>query len=363
MGEVVSEINRLDAVLSGKRVLVTGHTGFKGSWLSLWLTSLGADVLGYSLEPVGQENLFSLLSLENKLRHVVGDIRDYESLREVFSTFKPEVVFHLAAQALVRESYMDPKTTYDTNVGGAMNVLELVRTSESVRCLVYVTSDKCYENKEWTWGYRENDALGGHDPYSASKAAAEVVFSSYEKSFFSKKNGFSAASVRAGNVIGGGDWSVDRLIPDAVRALRNGVPIGVRNPESTRPWQHVLEPLSGYIHLAERLLTDPDSYSGAWNFGPSADSVQTVGQITKMIVDRWGSGEIAFTGDPTAPHEARLLHLNCDKARLQLDWKPKWDVDTTIDRTVSWYRDLYSGKDPLAITQKQIFEYQEVEND
>ncbi|HSM98265.1 MAG TPA: CDP-glucose 4,6-dehydratase, partial [Gallionella sp.] len=240
----------------GKRVLVTGHTGFKGSWLALWLHQMGAHVLGYALPPERDDDHFNLLGLVRQIDHVVGDIRDHAAVRQAFERFQPEIVFHLAAQPLVRYSYAEPKLTFDTNVAGSVNILEAVRTTQSIKALVYVTSDKCYRNNEWIWGYRENDELGGHDPYSASKAAAELVFSSYQDSFFHARAGFGAATVRAGNVIGGGDWALDRIVPDAIRALRADKPVMLRNPNSTRPWQHVLEPLSGYLMIAANLLKD-----------------------------------------------------------------------------------------------------------
>ena len=261
--------------LRGKRVLVTGDTGFKGSWLSLWLHRIGANVLGLALPPKTERDHFNVLGLGKVISHVDCDIRDLAELEKATADFKPEVVFHLAAQALVKHSYSNPKATFDTNVGGSVNVLELVRQSPSVRALVYVTSDKCYRNKQWVWGYRENDELGGEDPYSASKAAAEMVFSAYLKSFFETRETLGAASVRAGNAIGGGDWADDRLVPDCIRALSSGEPIILRNPAAIRPWQHVLEPISGYIRLAGQLMEEPSRYSGAWNFGPELSRRRT----------------------------------------------------------------------------------------
>ena len=260
--------NELENFYKDKTVLLTGATGFKGSWMALWLYEMGANVIDYSLAPLTDEDHFNLLKLENKITHIQGDILDLNKLTDVFNKYNPEIVFHLAAQALVRLSYDNPKLTFDTNVAGSVNVLEAIRASDSVRSFVYVTSDKAYKNKEWTWGYRENDELGGHDPYSASKAAAEIVFSSYNDSFFSKKADIGVGTVRAGNVIGGGDWALDRIIPDCIRSLRANKPIVIRNPHATRPWQHVLEPLSGYLLLGMKLYQDPDNYSGAWNFGP-----------------------------------------------------------------------------------------------
>lgn len=343
----------------GRRVLVTGDTGFKGSWLCLWLHQLEAQVLGYALPPERADDHFNLLGLENLIEHVTGDIRDLASVQNVFNRFQPEVVFHLAAQPLVRYSYVEPKLTFDTNVAGSVNILEAVRLCGSVKAFVYVTSDKCYRNNEWIWGYRENDELGGHDPYSASKAAAELVFSSYQDSFFQARPDFGAATVRAGNVIGGGDWAADRIVPDAIRALKAGDAIHLRNPNSTRPWQHVLEPLSGYLLTAVNLLDQPDDFSGAWNFGPDTQSIRTVGDLAQMIVAKWGAGRVEIAPQVNAPHEARLLHLNCDKAHQLMQWRPKWGVERAIAETVGWYRDVHKGGNALDISSKQILAYME----
>lgn len=346
-------------VFSGKRVLVTGDTGFKGSWLCLWLHQLGAQVYGYALQPENMEDHFNLLGLDSLIEHVTGDIRDLSAVQAAFDKFQPEILFHLAAQPLVRFSYDEPKLTFDTNVSGSVNILEASRKCESLKALVYVTSDKCYRNNEWIWGYRENDELGGHDPYSASKAAAELVFSSYQNSFFNARLSFGAATVRAGNVIGGGDWAVDRIVPDAIRALRSGKEIFLRNPNSTRPWQHVLEPLSGYLLVAAKLLAEPKRYSGAWNFGPDAQSIRTVKDLAEMIVADWGSGRVEVAPQFHAPHEATLLHLNCDKAHQLLNWQPKWEVSRAIGETVAWYRGVHLGQKALKISSRQITEYME----
>jgi CDP-glucose 4,6-dehydratase len=346
-------------IFHGRRVLVTGDTGFKGSWLCLWLHQLGANVLGYALPPERENDHFNLLALDNLIEHVNGNICDFGSVKKVFDRFQPEIVFHLAAQPLVRYSYDEPKLTFDTNVAGSVNILEAARHCKSLKALVNVTSDKCYRNNEWIWGYRENDDLGGHDPYSASKAAAELVFSSYQDSFFQTKPGFGAATVRAGNVIGGGDWAMDRIVPDAIRALQSGVPIIIRNPNSTRPWQHVLEPLSGYLQTAANLLVDPKRFSGAWNFGPDSKSIRTVGDLVKMIVVDWGEGEIEIEKQDNAPHEACLLHLNCDKAHQLMRWHPKWNAERAITETVNWYRDVHEGGDGMKISSKQIQAYME----
>lgn len=345
------------AVLKGKRVLITGETGFKGSWLFLWLSQLGADVVGFAQAPKQDNDHFNLLELGKLGRHVEGDIRDLQVLKRVFDEFQPEFLFHLAAQSLVRYSYDEPKLTFDTNIGGSINVLECVRATPSLRSVIYVTSDKCYMNKEWEWGYRENDELGGRDPYSASKAAAELVFSSYRDSFFSQRPSLGIASVRAGNVIGGGDWSADRIVPDSIKALQKHQPVLLRNPMSTRPWQHVLEPLSGYLALACKLHADASSFSGSWNFGPRAESIRTVLDLAKRIATSWGEGEVKIAGDHTLPHEARLLQLNCDKSIQRLGWTPRWDFDRTVEVTVKWYRDITDGAQAREVTSRQIEQY------
>ncbi len=346
-------------VFRGRRVLVTGHTGFKGSWLSLWLRQMGAQVMGYALPPERPDDHFNLLGLEKLIEHVTGDIRDIDAVRKAFDQFQPEIVFHLAAQPLVRYSYAEPKLTFDTNVAGSVNILEASRMCPSLKALVYVTSDKCYRNNEWIWGYRENDELGGHDPYSASKAAAELVFSSYQDSFFHARRDFGAASVRAGNVIGGGDWAQDRIVPDAIRALKAGAPIFLRNPNSTRPWQHVLEPLSGYLMIAANLLGEPKRFAGAWNFGPRGESIRTVKDLAEFAAAKWGGGEVQVAPEANAPHEAGLLHLNCDKAHQLLGWYPKWDFERTVAETMHWYREISSGKPALEVSSKQIQSYME----
>ena len=344
--------------LRGKRVLVTGHTGFKGSWLCVALNELGAEVTGYALPPDGDDSHFQLLGLADSVNHIVGDIRDYEKLQDVFDAVKPEFVFHLAAQALVRRSYDEPKLTFDTNVAGSVNVLEAVRNTPSVRVLIYVTSDKCYLNREWEWGYRENDELGGHDPYSASKAAAELVFSAYRDSYFIRRETLGAASVRAGNVIGGGDWAADRIVPDCIRALRDGRPTILRSPESTRPWQHVLEPLSGYLLLAARMYEAAKKYSGAWNFGPHSSEIRTVKSLTTKIIEQWGDGgRIEIDKGAATFYEAKLLHLNCDKSHQLLHWNPHWDFDRTVVETVRWYREILDGTPALTITRRQIHDF------
>lgn len=347
---------------AGRRVLVTGHTGFKGSWLALWLARMGAQVCGLALPPESDQGHFHLLKLSRLVDHRIGDIRDHEMVQRCFDEFQPEIVFHLAAQPLVRYSYAQPKETFDTNVAGSVNVLEGCRNTTSVKALVFVTSDKCYRNNEWVWGYRENDELGGHDPYSASKAAAEIVFSAYCDSFFRLRPGFGAASVRAGNVIGGGDWAEDRIVPDCIRALLAGDPISIRNPNSTRPWQHVLEPLHGYLTVAAKLLEQPDTFTGAWNFGPATTSVKTVLELAKLVTGIWGSGTLAIAQQANAVHEARLLHLSCDKAHQMLGWYPRWGAEEAIATTIEWYRDVISeGGDALTISGAQIDRYMETQ--
>ena len=356
-------MNRQLSFYRDKRVLVTGDTGFKGSWLSLWLAELGAQVTGYALPPERDLDHFNLLGLDQRIRHIDGDVRDSDALQQAVQEFQPEVIFHLAAQALVRTSYQDPKLTFDTNIGGSVNVLETVRAAPSVRALIYVTSDKCYLNKEWLWGYRENDELGGRDPYSASKAAAEIVFSAYQHSFFEERPDVGVASVRAGNVIGGGDWSDDRILPECIKALQSNQPILLRRPAATRPWQHVLEPLSGYLSLGTALCEAPGRYSGAWNFGPESSSVRTVRELADTIIEYWGGGTVQEEGAVSGPHEARLLALNCDKAHQLLGWQARWDFARTVAETTRWYKAVHANEPALPLSQQQIHAYMEVQSD
>jgi CDP-glucose 4,6-dehydratase len=341
----------------GRRVFITGHTGFKGSWLAFLLHEAGAEVMGFALPPATTINHFDLLGLDKKIAHIVGDVRDASLIAKTLYKFQPEFVFHLAAQALVRPSYDDPCTTFSTNVIGSVNLLDAVRQCDSVRSLVYITSDKCYENVEWIWGYRENDQLGGRDPYSASKAAAEIVFSSYARSFFEQRPMLGTASARAGNVIGGGDWAVDRIIPDCIRAIDAGEPVRLRNPNATRPWQHVLEPLAGYLLLAARLHQEPKRFGGAWNFGPSTQEVRTVKSVADVIVAHIGKGRVEVEESTIQVHEARLLQLNCDKAQQLLGWHPHWHVEKTLEATALWYKTFMDGGDAEAITRAQIKEF------
>ena len=348
-----------------KSVLVTGHTGFKGSWLALWLNELGARVTGLALSPNTEPSHSKLIHLQNLITHIEGDIRNEEIVRKTFEKAKPEIVFHLAAQALVRDSYDDPKTTFDTNIGGTVNVLEAIRNCPSVKAAVVVTSDKCYENKEWVWGYRENDPMGGHDPYSASKGAAEIVCAAYRRSFFDKNGrgphlGFATA--RAGNVIGGGDWAKDRIIPDCIRALSKGEPIIVRNPNAIRAWQHVLDPLSGYLLLAQRLLEDPEDFSGSWNFGPVENGQIKVIALANKFIKAWGSGKIHTPpSKKSAPHEAHLLRLCIDRAVYELQWTPLLDSSAALDWTVDWYKAWHlSDKDLRNLSLNQIRNFKEM---
>ena len=350
------------SLFSGKRVLLTGDTGFKGSWLALWLRELGAEVVGYALPPEGDNSLFNLLALKDAIHHVDGDIRDLPSLQHVVEGFQPQFIFHLAAQALVRRSYEEPKLTLDTNIGGAVNILEVVRASQSLRVLIFVTSDKCYRNREWVWGYRENDEMGGHDPYSASKASAELIFSSYFDSYLGNHGRLGLASVRGGNAIGGGDRSKDRIIPDVVTALEGHNPIVLRNPYAVRPWQHVIQLLSGYLILAVKLYDLPKDYSGGWNFGPNGESVRTVHDLVKEVIARWGEGSIFIQKPEDDVYEDNCVYLNCDKAERLLGWSPKWNFERTLKETVYWYKNVVSPESCKTITKQQIIDYMATDN-
>lgn len=352
-----------DGYYSGRRVFVTGHTGFKGSWLTQWLLLLGAEVTGYSIGVPTQPSLYESLGLSKRIQDVRGDVRRFQDVQKAMDQAAPEVVVHMAAQALVLPSYVDPLTTFETNVMGTVNVLEAVRHCPSVRSVVVVTTDKCYANNEWQYGYREPDALGGHDPYSASKAAAEMVVASYRSSFFGAErtsgNRTGVASVRSGNVIGGGDWAVDRLVPDCIRALVEEKPIAVRNPGSVRPWQHVLEPLSGYLWLGTLLARDPATYGGAWNFGPDPESAVSVEQLVSIVCQAWGSGVGFETATPAqALSEAGILRLDCTKARSQLGWRPVYDVEEAIRQTVAWYRSVMDDAgQAVSLAERNIGDY------
>ena len=336
----------------GRKVLLTGHTGFKGSWLALWLQQLGAEVVGLALLPDTQPSHWNLLKLGIEDHQV--DIRDYVAVQKVVAQVEPEIVFHLAAQALARRSYVDPLTTWATNVQGTAHVLEACRHAASVRAIVAVTTDKCYENQEWLWGYRENDRLGGHDPYSASKAGAELVAASYRQSYFGKEGAPLLATARAGNVIGGGDWSEDRLIPDMVRASARGESVEIRSPNATRPWQHVLESLSGYLLLGQRLLQKQQRFAEAWNFGPDESGNQPVSAVLSRLTQSWGELRWHVTGAPQS-HEAGLLQLDSTKARTLLQWLPVWGLDEGLRQTANWYR-AYGEKGEV-ISREQLADY------
>jgi len=347
-------------IYRGRKVLITGHTGFKGTWLSAWLLHLGAEVAGYSIDIPSNPSIFEILELEKRVRHHQADIRNRDTLSAVVREFKPEIVFHLAAQALVRKSYADPAYTFETNGIGTLNMLECMRCSDSIKAAVMITSDKCYRNQEWTWGYRENDILGGNDPYSASKGCAEIIAQSYFSSFFRPKNCPKAATTRAGNVIGGGDWAQDRIVPDCIRAWSQGQPVTVRQPEATRPWQHVLEPLSGYLWLGALLWQNrPKACFEAFNFGPPASVNQSVGELITAMSQHWPGGRMIIDRPPEAPLESTLLKLCCDKALSHLAWQPTLEFVETVDLTVAWYRQFYAAEqgDLFDFTMGQIDRY------
>jgi len=357
--ENMVNFNKLfDGIYADKKVLVTGYTGFKGSWLSLWLTRMGAKVYGYALAPPSNPNHIEALGLN--ITGKEGDIRDYKSLSEFINKVSPDIVFHLAAQALVRASYDDPIETYSTNVMGSLNLLEACRKTKSVKAIVNVTSDKCYENKEWIWGYRENDPMGGFDPYSSSKGCSELLTSSYRNSFFNlseygNTHTILLASARAGNVIGGGDWAKDRLLPDIIKAASVNSSVFIRNPKATRPWQHVLEPLSGYLTLGWHLLEGKKEFAEGWNFGPAIDCNLSVEEIVNISKLYWKSVNIEYKQNSSEAHEANLLMLDCSKAQKLLKWKPVWGINNTVEKTINWYKNFYYKK--LINTQNDISEY------
>jgi CDP-glucose 4,6-dehydratase len=335
-------------IYHNKKVLITGHTGFKGSWLALWLSQMGAKITGYALQPPTEPNHFHLLDID--INSIIGDVRDAEKVKQVFKEQQPEIVFHLAAQPIVRLSYKDPVETFTSNVLGTINVFEASRASGTVRAIVNVTSDKCYENREWPWGYREIDPLGGYDPYSASKGCSELITSCWRNSFFNLKDYGNAhntllASSRAGNVIGGGDWAIDRLIPDMMRAVNQNEKVKIRNPHATRPWQHVLEPLSGYLLLGQKLLERRKEFAEAWNFGPSEDGNATVGEIVGQVKKAWPKIDYEINMIPDQPHEAGMLRLDCSKARIKMQWTPVWDGKTAVEKTALWYRAFYESNE------------------
>lgn len=350
----------LKTAYSGRTVFVTGCSGFKGSWLSVWLTTLGARVVGYALKPPTEPSMFRSLSLPKHITSIEADVRDEAALTQAVKTYKPDIVFHLAAQPLVRYSYLEPKETFETNIMGTVNVLEAVRHTGTVKSIVVVTTDKCYENREWMYGYRETDPLGGYDPYSASKGCTELVVNAFRSSFFTG-SGIGLASARAGNVIGGGDWAADRLLPDFVRAVVGNKSIRIRNPHSTRPWQYVLEPLSGYLLLGALLLDEPERYGSAWNFGPRDTDVLSVEEILKLAIAQWGAGSVEIEAGKQL-HEANLLKLDISKAEAYLKWHPVFSYRDAIKRTVEWYKRYYEepSGDMFLFTVEQIKEYKQV---
>lgn len=344
-----------------KRVFLTGHTGFKGSWLAIWLNSMGAKVTGYALQPPTNPSLFEAAGVEELVHSIIGDIRDASLLQQAMIRADPEIVIHMAAQPLVRESYKNPVETYSTNIMGTVHLFESIRKCSSVKAVINVTTDKCYENKEWVWGYRENEPMGGYDPYSNSKACSELVTSSYRDSFFNPINydyhGVALASARAGNVIGGGDWAKDRLIPDCINSLVNGEQIILRNPNAIRPWQHVLEPLSGYLLLAEKLYNHGPEYGEAWNFGPNDADARSVEWIVQKIIEKW-DGHASYQLDGgNHPHEAGFLKLDSSKAMMKLGWQQRWDLDSTIEKVVEWTNSYRHTKYVRNVCVSQITDY------
>lgn len=336
-------IDIFNSFYKGKRILITGHTGFKGSWLSIWLQELGADVVGVSLDPYSERDNFLLSGIGKKIKaDIRADIRDGQKIKNIFAEYKPEIVFHLAAQPLVRLSYEKPAETYETNVMGTVNILEAIRFTDSVKVGVMITTDKCYDNKEQTRGYKEDDPFGGYDPYSSSKGACEIAIQSWRRSFFNPdqfaKHGKAIASVRAGNVIGGGDWALDRIIPDCIRALEADKPIEIRSPKSVRPWEHVLEPLSGYMLLSKKMWEHPTKFCEGWNFGPEAESVSTVWEVATELVKNFGRGELKDCSNPNAVHEAQLLMLDINKAKTKLGWRPRMNMQECIALVADWYK-------------------------
>ena len=358
MEEVGLTMNHVNPVFwQSKRVVLTGHTGFKGSWLSLWLQSMGAEVRGISLDPPTDPALFNVARVAAGMDHQIADIRDFEKIQSLIGAFKPEIVIHIAAQPLVRLSYQQPIDTYATNVMGTVHVLEAARRAGSVRAVVNITTDKCYENKEWVWGYREDEPMGGHDPYSSSKGCAELVSSAYRKSFF-EAEGIAMATARAGNVIGGGDWALDRLVPDVLRALEKHQPVPIRNPYAIRPWQHVLEPLSGYLMLAESLYNRGKTDAEGWNFGPRDEDAQPVQWIVERLCQQWGSDAAWVLQPGNHPHEANFLKLDISKARQRLNWAPRWPLATALTHITQWHKAWLTGLDMKAVCLQQINQYQ-----
>jgi CDP-glucose 4,6-dehydratase len=355
MGRLKGNVN--PSFWKGKKVFLTGHTGFKGSWLSLWLQHMGAIVKGYSLEPNTTPNLFTEAKVGQNMDSEIGDITDLNHIIESMMAFNPEILIHMAAQPLVRLSYQNPVLTYATNVMGTVNVLEAARKCPNLKVIVSVTTDKCYENKEWAWGYRENESMGGHDPYSNSKGCSELVISAYRNSFFNSTNSAALASARAGNVIGGGDWSDDRLIPDILKAFEKNEPVIVRNPLATRPWQHVLEPLSGYLVLAQHLFEYGSDFAEGWNFGPKDEDCKPVSWILEKMVSHWGKGANWELDKNINPHEAGYLKLDCSKAATRLNWHPQWNLEYTLESIIDWHQHYLSGKNIQEKCLKEIAKY------
>lgn len=345
----------------GRKVFITGHTGFKGSWISILLNWLGADVYGYALKAPTIPNLYELANIDQLVSSTIGDVRDYNLLLKTLKEIQPEVVIHMAAQPLVRESYKNPCETYEVNVMGTVNLLDAARQISSIKAILNVTTDKCYENKEWHWAYRENEPMGGYDPYSNSKGCSELVTSSFRSSFFNpkeyKNHGVALASARAGNVIGGGDWADDRLIPDFIRSITRGEKVKIRSPYAIRPWQHVLEPLSGYLTLCEKLYTAGTAFAEGWNFGPDDRDAKNVEWITKKICELWGESASFEIDTNPQPHEASYLKLDCSKAKAELDWTPIWNIETTLKSIVIWNKAFLAGENMHTVTEKQIMDY------
>lgn len=350
-----------NGLFSGKKVLITGHTGFKGSWLSLLLHQLGADIYGYALDPPTNPSLYKEAHLDEIVKSTIGDIRDFHKLKATINQTKPEIIIHMAAQPLVRASYKDPIETYSTNVMGTVNLFEAIRQTTGIKVVINVTTDKCYENREWHWGYRENEPMGGYDPYSNSKGCSELVTASFRNSFFNPNNyvqhGVALASARAGNVIGGGDWAADRLIPDFIRAISKGERLLIRSPYAIRPWQHVLEPLSGYLTLAAKLLTDGPAFAQAFNFGPDDNDAQNVEWITKTICELWGQNASYEIDTNPQPHEANYLKLDCSKVKAELNWQPRWNISTALLSIVEWNKAWLNKADVREICYQQMNNY------
>lgn len=365
MGQREGTLENVVSPWQGRRVFLTGHTGFKGSWLALWLARRGAHVCGYALDPCTEPNMFELACVARRVEDIRGDIRDYSALEAAMVRFAPEVVFHLAAQPIVRRGYADPVGTYSTNVMGTVHLLEAARKTPTLGAVVCVTTDKCYQNQDWVWPYRESDALGGHDPYASSKACSELVSAAYRSSFFSapagNQHGVALGTARAGNVIGGGDWAEDRLIPDLVRGFCSGKPVLIRRPTAIRPWQHVLEPLHGYLLLAEKLLAGDQRYRSSYNFGPSDGEIWPVERIATKLADLWGNGASWTRDSSQNAHEDHQLRLDASKARIELGWRPRLGIETALDWTIAWYRAWQGGESMIEVTDKQISDYERLE--